>query len=278
MSRRRSAGKRAPRRRRKPKPPTSRPIVVSPVQVSATYLTVPVGPEIAVVRVGDLRLGAAEIVAGVEALARQANEHFGRQPPFGYGIGARMRFVDDDDDPPRVDEWLMLLHAGSPDLAGAAAYHDVTPSGRPMMYCFPDADRADGAPWTLSASHELLETLLDPFCCRAAQAPDGRFWALEVCDSVERDLYMIDGFAVSNWCRPLYFEPTEGAGVADFDHMGLVQQPFEIRPGGYGQFWDGRQWAEVFNSSDAPRTYRKGARLSSRRARRRARIAKPEGR
>lgn len=235
-------------------------VIVPPtVLYEVSYVTVPVGPKVAFVN-HNQAVGGAELGAAVAALSRQMNEQHALPPPFGYGIGARLRAIDSDDPPPDVDEWVLHLHKGMPDLDGALAYHMTTQHGMPEMHCFPDADRSDGFPWQVSASHELIEAVDDPFLWRCAQAPDGRMWAYETCDSVEADVYEIDGVPVSNFALPFYFEPPEIAPIGiKYDWLGLVQAPYELRPGGYGQWWDPieRLWREEYNASNQPRPYRK---------------------
>jgi hypothetical protein len=56
--------------------------------------------------------------------------------------------------------------------AEAAACHGVLPSGEPVALV--DVNQADtGVPWTVSASHELFEMLVDPLAQTTMQATDG---------------------------------------------------------------------------------------------------------
>jgi hypothetical protein len=132
-------------------------------------------------------------------------------------------------------EWVLGLYA-RPDSADALGHHDLTPDGVPLIKVFPLLDDRDGIPWSVTTSHEILETLADPRLCRCVQVPDGRIAALEVCDPVEHDIYWIDGVAVSDFVLPAYFEPAAN-GSGPFDRMGVVKRPMELRPGGYNQFW-----------------------------------------
>lgn len=174
------------------------------------------------------------------ALTRQVREHFALPPPFGHGLSASIRVGST----PHKHEWVLGLFK-DPDQPGALGYHDTTPSGLPLMKAFPMLDLADGVPWSITASHEVLETLADPELALAAQAPDGRFWAYEICDAVENDVYMIDGISVSNFVLPPYFQPPPDLTGVRFDHLGLIVEPYEIRKGGYGQYWNGNRWSEI---------------------------------
>ncbi len=243
-----------------PKPSPPRPAVPTrpPVVITPTFITVAVGPKVVIVN-QSAHVEAAAVAAAAAALSRQVNEHFALPPPIGFGIGCRLR-VASVGAPPQPDEWVLLL-TDKIDVSGALGYHDVTPHGLPVMRVFPKLDIDEGLPWTPTASHELLETLADPNIAKCAQAPDGRMWAYEVADAVEADSYLIDGVPVSNFVTPLYFEPPAHLTDAQFDYLKLVKQPYEIRPGGYNQFWTGTSWQEVFAEHALPRRFRQARRL-----------------
>jgi hypothetical protein len=78
-------------------------------------------------------------------------------------------------------------------------------------------------------SHEVLEILGDPYITWWADGNDGRQYALEVCDPVEGDAYVIDGVSVSNFVGPRYFS----AGPGPYDWMRKLSAPFSMSPGGY---------------------------------------------
>ena len=214
-------------------------------------------PRIALVdHTGKFRFG--ELSRAAEALQTQVMRDFALPPPFGWGLPAAIRVAPS----PLPHEWELGLFT-DPDQPGALGYHDETPAGTPLAKVFPFIAPAE--PWTSIASHEILEMLADPMCCRAAQAPDGRFWALEVCDAVEQDLYKIDDVMVSNFVLPTYLEPPRKV-TGKLDHLGLLKKPYEIRPGGYGQYFEpGRGWQQV--NADRRSAYRES--LDGRAARRR---------
>jgi hypothetical protein len=192
----------------------------------------------------DFASGAdGDLAAVCAALQRQCQEQFALAPPFGHGLTASIRLAASDKDV-APEEWLLGLYL-HPDQPGALGYHDRTEAGMPVMKIFPALDMQDNVPWSTTASHEVLETLLDPELCRAAQSPSGHFWALECGDFVENDTYEIDNIAVSNFSLPAAFEPPSNLASVKYDWMGLSTGPFQIRPGGYGQYWDGRKWVQV---------------------------------
>lgn len=201
------------------------------------------------------------------ALERQVNRDFALAPPLGYGIGCQVR-VGSLSRPPIAGEIVLGLFA-EPDQAGALGYHDVTPAGLPLIKVFPLLDAGDHVHWSVTASHEVLEVLGDPELALCAQAPDGTFWARETADAVEADHYEIDGVMVSNFVLPPYFEPPSNLFGVKLDFMGLVERPFEIRPGGYNQYWGPRGWTMV------ERSMRAGRRQMLGRSARRAQRARP---
>lgn len=159
------------------------------------------------------------------------------------------------------------------DQPGALGYHDTTPAGLPLAKVFPYLDRQDNSPLSVTVSHELLEMLADPLLAKAVQSViDGKFWALEVCDAVEEDMYEIDGVQVSNFVTPQYFEPPHDLAGVVLDQMGLVKEPYEVRPGGYMQYFDTKGWHQVTSPSKAQRSYRSNAKLVGRALRRQRRV------
>jgi hypothetical protein len=86
---------------------------------------------------------------------------------------------------------------------------------------------------SLAASHELAEMLVDP--ANNLWCTDGKdkFYAYEVCDAVEANHFKVDGFAMSNFVYPAFFEGFRKRNSAQFDHMKMVQRPFQILKDGY---------------------------------------------
>lgn len=179
-----------------------------------------------------------DLQAAAHALARQVNEQFGLPPPHGWGCEVTVRAGT----AAKPEEWVLGLFTKA-DQPGALGYHDRTAQGLPLMKVFPTLCAQGGVSWTSCASHELLETLADPELCRAAQDKTGIFWALEVCDGVEADVYKIDGVELSNFALPCYFEPP--THKVKYDYLGLCKHPLETRPGGYNQFYQpGTGWKQ----------------------------------
>lgn len=211
-----------------------------------SLVTTPFGspPQIVMVDFDSGAEGNQALIA--KALQSQVQEHFGLAPPYGWGLSASVRLARSEKDI-LPGEWILGLYR-HPDQPGALGYHDRT-GATPLMKIFPQLDMQDGTPWSTTASHEILETLLDPELSRCVQAPSGHFWALEVCDFVESESYKIDGIDVSNFSLPAAFEPPAMVTTATrFDWMGTSTAAFQIKPGGYGSYWDGRKWTQSVKS------------------------------
>lgn len=81
-------------------------------------------------------------------------------------------------------------------------------------------------------SHEVLEMAVDGRCNLWADSGQGFLVAYEVGDPCQSDHYDVDGVTLSNFVHPGFFDPNAPDGTK-LDHLGLVQAPFELRPGGY---------------------------------------------
>lgn len=175
----------------------------------------------------------SEIALVALALQHQVLVDFSAPPPEGWGIAVTVR-AETADKPIRDSEWMLGLFVDV-DQPGALGYHDLTKAGRPMSKIFPLLDAQDRRSWSQTASHELLEMLVDPMLALCFQAPDGSIWAGEVCDAVEDVGYKIDSVMVSNFVLPSYFQLHSAPAGTKLDHLGMVTSPLQILPGGYGQ-------------------------------------------
>src|SRR5262245_5651762 len=97
-----------------------------------------------------------------------------------------------------------------------------------------------GEGWSLTASHETLEMLVDPFGNRlvAGDSPkldQGRVeFLVEVCDPSEASEfgYTANGILVSDFYTPHYFDPVQADGVR-YSYTGAIQEPRQVLRGGY---------------------------------------------
>ena len=151
----------------------------------------------------------------------------------GYRPGAwALVFLDDADEP------------------GALAYHDLTPDGLPQSKVFVNTLLGSGETVSGAASHELVEMLVDPGLNLLSIGPDGTTaYAYESADPVEELHFAVNGFPMSDFVYPSYFEAFRAPSSVLFDHLGCVRRPFEISPGGYQSVFKDGQWTEFFGST-----------------------------
>jgi hypothetical protein len=94
--------------------------------------------------------------------------------------------------------------------------------------------------WQLTASHEVLEMLADPFGNRlvAGDSPkpdQGRVeFLMEVCDPSEATEfgYTVNGITMSDFYTPAYFDPVQAPGVR-YSFTGAIREPRQVLAGGY---------------------------------------------
>lgn len=101
--------------------------------------------------------------------------------------------------------------------------------------------------WTVDASHEIIEMLVDPYGNRmhSSQAvkisgrnvvdADGLFnYLVEACDPCEANgyAYDIDGIAVSDFITSHFYDASATPGVK-YSFRGNVERPRQLLPGGY---------------------------------------------
>jgi hypothetical protein len=117
---------------------------------------------------------------------------------------------------------------------------------------FAGLDIQSGGSWTVTLSHELLEMLADPWINWCAQGPDGKVYALEVCDAVEADElgYQIDGVLVSDFITPAWFEPTQADRV---DFKERISKPLQLAAGGCISVLNiGGKWTQLAAQAQTP--------------------------
>ena len=111
-----------------------------------------------------------------------------------------------------------------------------------------------GPTWSLTASHECLEMLVDPSGNRlvvstaigvtesgeVGDLPGQKFnYIVEVCDPSEdsSNAYMIDDVLVSDFYTPSFFDPQVSSGVR-YGFTGKLTKPRHILPNGYISWLD----------------------------------------
>jgi hypothetical protein len=145
--------------------------------------------------------------------------------------------------------WAMMF-LDDADAQDALAYHDLTPDGFPLSKVFVRTIRDAGESLSVSASHELVEMLVDPGINLYSTGPDDKaVYAYESADPVEALSFDVNGVQMSDFVYPSYFEVFRKAGSTKFDYMGKVKRPFQILSGGYQIILKNGKWQTLSSKS-----------------------------
>ena len=131
-----------------------------------------------------------------------------------------------------VGYWPILIQTDI-NTPGAAGVH-LDKDGQPFALV------AMSDSWSLTASHELLEMLADPFGNRLVpgQSPkpdQGRVeFLVEVCDPSEAEQfgYTVNDILMSDFYTPHFFDPVKADSVR-YSFTGAITEPRTILKGGY---------------------------------------------
>ncbi len=166
------------------------------------------------------------------ALQRQATRDLG---PI-WEVAATVDAFPTLEDVP-VGYWPMLIKDDI-GFKGAAGIH-LDKDNQPFaLITFSDS-------WSLTASHEMVEMLVDPWGNRVIPGPSpkpgqGRGAILvEPCDPSEEHKfgYTVNGILVSDFYTPHFFDPQTSSGVR-YSFTGAIENPREILRGGYISWHD----------------------------------------
>lgn len=151
-------------------------------------------------------------------------------------------------------KWPLYLF-DSTDQVNAEGYHEEETNGVVRGFAFVQTTLAAKDLIDLTISHELFELLVDPLTSRCYEDAQARFWIDECCDAVENSYFLVNGFAMSNFVLPDWYNPTPPAG-ARFDHLGHLHAPFTLEPGGYISYWTPKKgWSQQYGSKVARRHF-----------------------
>jgi hypothetical protein len=140
-----------------------------------------------------------------------------------------------------VDYWPVIIKDDI-NQPGAAGFHTDN-NGQPFSL----VQASPG--WQLTASHETLEMLADPFGNRTvagtpppkSPAPVSKFprvtYLVEVCDPCEDEsfAYEVNGIGLSDFLTPHYYDPNGSTGVR-YSFRGNIKAPHTVIEGGYVSF------------------------------------------
>lgn len=177
----------------------------------------------------------------VTALQKQVNEDF--FPVWGLGVD--LNIVSNVGTSDAVI--YVVDNQQTPSDQGDLGFHDITDVGIPVGFVFVQTALMNNEKWEVTASHELLELIADPFANLAANGTfsgNPAFFAYEVCDSVEADQYMIGQIPVSNFVFPSWFIDQTSD---HYDFLGELGSPFSLAAGGFLSYWPaiGNDFIEV---------------------------------
>ncbi len=145
--------------------------------------------------------------------------------------------------------WAMIF-LDNADQPGALAYHDLTPDGMPQSKVFVKTTIDNGDLVSVSASHELVEMLVDPAINLMTTGPDLKaVYAYESADPVEALSFRVKGIPMSDFVYPSYFEDFHKPGSVRFDYLNKVKRPFHILAGGYQIIFKNGKWGQVYGSA-----------------------------
>jgi hypothetical protein len=144
--------------------------------------------------------------------------------------------------------WAMVF-LDNADQPGALAYHDLTPDGLPQAKVFVRTTLQNGDLVSVSASHELVEMLVDPAINLLTTGPNPKIiYAYESADPVEQLSFAVKSIEMTDFVYPAYFEAFHKPGSVQFDHLKKVTRPFQILNGGYQIIFKNGKWTQTFGS------------------------------
>lgn len=171
------------------------------------------------------KIDAGHLAAVAAALQKQVTRDFA---PI-WGVHANVSSYARLEEVP-LDYWPIMICDKLP-RPDAAGYHEDD-LGQPCALVMLIDD------WSVTASHETLEMLVDPYGRHliASQSPknDGdrvRF-LVEVSDPCSDESYPVNGIAVSDFYTPRYFDPVALPSVR-YSFTGAIKEPREVLKGGY---------------------------------------------
>jgi hypothetical protein len=175
-----------------------------------------------------------------------------------------------DREPPATDWQIVFLDTA--DEAGALGYHELLRNGQPISYVFVKTTIDAGELVSVTAAHELAEMAEDPFANYWAQKGDGDMYALELCDAVEENTYLVKGVPMSNFVLPTWFDMTVRPAGTKYDYLGKLKAPFSMTHGGYVITSSAGKVKEVFGSLEKEERFKREDRRGHR-----SEYRKPDG-
>ncbi|HXK07711.1 MAG TPA: hypothetical protein VMS37_35285 [Verrucomicrobiae bacterium] len=179
----------------------------------------------------------------VQDTAAALNVQVMRDLPQFWNVSATVRYLSDPKRIP-VGVWPVFLVPSLPPGEGGV-HLDKNNQPYSLVIGTPGSDD-----WTIDASHETLEMLVDPAGNRLQSSraieingksvtdAAGEFqYLVEACDPCEANqfAYSINGIGVSDFITPHFYDPVATAGTR-YSFGGHIERPRQLLPGGYISF------------------------------------------
>ena len=193
-----------------------------------------------VVQIGLVDMTGEIDPALVHSAALALNLQVTRDLPQFWPVSATVSYLPDPKKVPAGIWPVQLVKTLPPDEGGFHSDKHKQPYAKVI------ASKSDPS-WTIDASHEILEMLVDPYGNRMQssvaieivkgkiQDGTGQFgYLVEACDPCEDNscAYTINGVAVSDFITPHFYDPLVTPGTR-YSFTGKIKGPRQILPGGY---------------------------------------------
>jgi hypothetical protein len=206
------------------------------------------------VQVGLVDTTGTVDVDTLHAAAAAFNVQVQRDLPQYWNVQATVRLLASAKRTP-VGVWpVRLVHNLPPGEGGVHLDRHNQPYA--LVETTPGSDE-----WTIAASHEIVEMLVDPFGNRlqasrsieivggVIQDGPGEFeYLVEAGDPCEADAYAysIQGIAVTDFITPHFYDPVASPATL-YSFTGAVKAPRQILPGGYISWMDPeiQEWQQL---------------------------------
>lgn len=178
------------------------------------------------------RISAAEMSRAVAAFQRQVSEHLA---PV-YGVNAEIIACRYESEAPS-GAWFTWI-VDTMDTEGLNGYHFVDNINQKIVGTVVKGyavGTASGNPfglvkysssWTITASHEIIEKLVNPWLDRQVTQVDAdkdgiasEDLLMEIADPVQANAYSIDGVLVTNFVYPEYYTDVLAVSGRIYDHI-----------------------------------------------------------
>jgi hypothetical protein len=215
--------------------------------IASRFLDPAVVPEISCIVSAKTPLGF-DLPTFVAAAQRFVDKNLG--PVWGVAAHLKIRRKT------RPGCWA-LVFVDTERQAKDDGWHDVTHDGLPLAKVFLrvlDSEITEEEPRarakafqdavTLTVAHEIAEMLVDPAVTLCVQRVGYGVYSLEVADPVEEDGFRVDGFMMTDFVYPAWYEQFHKPNSTLFDHCRKCRRPFHVLRTGYASIFRRGRWTD----------------------------------